>query len=204
MKNFLSTTCCSVNKLFFASVLLLTTTANDSAIAQGRWSADLRTGVNVATKKFANTSLKTGFGFEGNVSFRLMPHLWAYTGWGWNQFSAKEPVTDRTLQFEETGYNLGLRFIHPLPHTKVSYVVGAGAIYNHVETEDSKGDIIHNTGHGLGWQADAGISVPVAKRLRLVPGVRYRSLSRKTSVNGIDTRMDLQYFSGGASILWQF
>lgn len=205
MKNLISKTRTSgTGKLVFSCLLLLSVMAASSALAQSRWSAELRTGANVPTGNLGNTSVKTGFGFEGNISYRFMPHLWAYTGWGWNQFTAKESVADQKLQFEETGYNLGLRFIHPIPHTKVSYLAGAGAIYNHIETENSEGNIINNTGHGLGWQLDAGMVVPVTKHLSLVPGVRYRSLSRTANVNGADTKMDLRYFSGGLSISWSF
>jgi hypothetical protein len=36
-----------------------------------------------------------------------------------------------------------------------------GATYNHIETENSEGEIIDDSGHGFGWQAGTGLSLAI-------------------------------------------
>ncbi len=68
--------------------------------------------------------------------------------------------------FEETGYTFGLQFIHPLGTSeKISYLIRAGGIYNHIEVENSAGDITADSGHGLGWEIGAGVQVYFGKQL---------------------------------------
>lgn len=83
-------------------------------------------------------------------------------------------------------------------------MVKGGGTYNHIETENSDGKMINDTGHGLGWQAGAGITIPVSKRLLLIPEVRYRSLSRNITIDNTTTAADLNYVSAGAGLSWSF
>ena len=87
--------------------------------AQSRWSVELRGGADFATQDLGDASLKTGFGFEGTAAYRFMPHLSGYAGWGWNQFSADRSFAGTDMQFEETGYTFGLRFLHPIGASKL-------------------------------------------------------------------------------------
>lgn len=133
-----------------------------------------------------------------------MPHLAAYTGWGWNRFTSSQSFAGSNMDFEETGYTLGLQFIHPVASSKINFVIAAGGIYNHIETENTNGDIISDSGHGWGWQMEAGVSAPLSKRLNLMPTVRYRSLSRDIKVESSSTAVDLNYVSVGAGLSWTF
>jgi Outer membrane protein beta-barrel domain len=175
-----------------------------SAVAQKKWSFELRPGVNFATKKLGDASLKTGFGFEGTFAYKVMPHLAIYTGWSWNKFSADKSFAGTNLDFEETGYCFGLQFIHPLPGSKIGYMVKGGGTYNHIETENSTGQIINDTGHGLGWQLGAGVAIPVGRRFNLTPEVRYRSLARTIKSGEISTPVDLNYISAGIGLSVSF
>lgn len=175
-----------------------------TAKAQKKWSFDIRPGVNFATKELGNTDLKTGFGFEGNLSYRMLPYLGAYAGWGWNRFSAEQSFMGSNLDFEETGYSLGLQFGQNFKKSEIGYIIKGGGTYNHIETENNNGDIINDTGHGLGWQIGAGITVPVAKRWTLVPEVRYRSLSRTMGTGDGRRDVQLNYVSTGIGISYSF
>ncbi|HKR06658.1 MAG TPA: outer membrane beta-barrel protein [Bacteroidia bacterium] len=175
------------------------------AQAQNNLNITFRPGANFPTKDLGETKLSNGGGFEGTVSYRFMPHLGAYAGWGWNAFSETKSIADSKNEFEETGYTFGLQFIHPFsPESKLDFMIGGGGIYNHIETENKEGDIIHDTGHGLGWQAEAGLSIPVGhhNRWHLIPAVRYRALSRDIAIEGINTTVDLNYFSAGMGVSW--
>jgi opacity protein-like surface antigen len=187
---------------FFLSGLLLITSTN--IFGQNRWNTALRAGANFPTTKLGNADLQTGFGFGGTIGYRVLPHLNVNAGWDWNHFSANQSFAGSNMDFEETGYNLGLQFIHPIERSKIHYVIGAGGIYNHIEIENGKGELVSNSGHGFGWQVEAGLSFPIAKRLDLMPGVRYRSLSREFKTADIGTSVDLNYISAGVAFSWYF
>jgi len=187
---------------FFSLFAVLLT--SNFAFAQNRFSVALRPAVNFPVKDLVNANLKTGFGFEGTIAYKFLPHLGAYAGWGWNHFTADKSFAGTDMDFEETGYRLGLQFIHPIDNSKLNYLIGGGAIYNHIEIENNKGDIISDSGHGWGWNAEAGIDVPVTKRLHLVPTVRYQSLSRDFTIDETKANADLNYISAGVGLSWSF
>lgn len=173
-----------------------------SSVAQDKWNVALRAGVNFPVKDVGTTALKTGFGLDGTVGYRVMPHLFVNAGWGWNRFAAEN---NSGLDYEETGYSLGVQFNHPIGLSNLHYILGAGTIYNHIEVENGEGDIIGDTGHGLGWQAEAGVGIPFGKTTRFIPSIRYRSLSRELKIgNAVGSDVDLNYFSVGLGFSWSF
>ena len=184
------------------TALLVITPGN--AIAQcNKLSFEIRPGVNFPTKDLGNISLKTGVGAEGTFSYRFMPHLGVYAGWSWNRFAADVSTESMKMDFEETGYMYGLQFMHPILGSKLSYMIKGGGTYNHIETENSEGTIINDTGHGTGWQVGVGVAIPVG-RFNLVPEVRYRSLSRDIKVNNAVMPADLNYVSAGLGFSFTF
>ncbi len=187
-----------------AVIGLILILSSQSADAQKKWSFELKPGVNFPTKDLHDAKLKTGFGFEGVLAYRFMPHLAAYAGWSWNKFNADKSFAGNDTDFEETGYSFGLQFIHPISNSNISYLIKAGGIYNHIETENSAGNIINDTGHGLGWQAGAGVSIPLGNRWNLIPEVSYRSLSRDIKIGNEKIPVDLNYVSAGLGISYTF
>jgi hypothetical protein len=97
-----------------------------ASIAQNKWSAELRSGVNYATKKLGTQTLKAGYGFEGIITYRFIEHLAIYTGWSWNNFPSSQILEGSKLNFNETGYSAGLQFIHPFPDSNISYLIKVG------------------------------------------------------------------------------
>lgn len=196
----------SIGNGSFLLVLALSAvlTVTNKTYAQDRWGLTLRGGADFATAKLGDADLKTGFGFEGSVSYRFLSHLHAQAGWSWNKFKTNQSFAGSDVDFEETGYLAGLQFIHPIADSKFSYLVGAGATYNHIETENPEGDIIADSGHGFGWQAEAGISIEVFKHWKLIPSVRYRALSRELKIDETITPVDLKYIATQLGITWSF
>jgi len=186
-----------------ATVILIMAIAmicvSNHTYAQDRWSVELRPGVNFATKKLGSANLNTGFGAEGTLAYRFLPHLSIYGGWSWNKFGSDHQMNGSTLEFEETGYSYGLQFIHPIGGSKINYLIRAGGLSNHIEVERG-GEIIADSGHGFGWQVEGGLAIPLGERWRLLPTVRYRSLSRDLTIGTVDTPVDLNYFSLGIGI----
>lgn len=181
-------------KLAFTILLLL---ISSSFIAQNKWSVEFRPGLNFPSDDIGASKIETGFGFEATVGYRFMEHLHAYLGWGYNNFSIEGSDADQ----DETGYTFGLQFIHPIRTSEnLSYLIRAGAVYNHLEFEDSNGDLIDNSGHGLGWLVGAGISYELVNDWALRPTISYRSLSRDLVVEGETFNVDLNHLSFGLGI----
>jgi opacity protein-like surface antigen len=191
-------------KLIFLSFFLLILLVNTEISAQKKWAFEMKPGINFPTKDLGDAKLKTGYGFEGVFSYKIMPQLAAYAGWGWNNFKADNSFAGSNVDFTETGYCFGLQFMHTIPKTFIGYMVKAGGTYNHIETENSDGKIINDTGHGLGWQVGVGLTVPFSKRFVLLPEVRYRSLSRDFTINETNTAVDLNYISVAVGVAYTF
>ena len=171
--------------------------------AQERWAVELRPQVNFPTQQVDGMDLKTGFGFEAMLSYKFMPHLGVYAGWGWNNFQAEEDLGIEDLEFEETGYSFGLQFIHPFT-SSLSYLVGAGGIYKHFEAEDASGEITADTGHELGWEVQAGLVYQMGNGFEIRPQVIYRSLATELELGSFDADFDLQYLSIGLGVAKRF
>lgn len=149
--------------------------------AQSTWSLEFRGNAAVPTAEFSGDDLGTGFGFEGNVGYRFYQHMSLYAGWDWTHFTADQSLAGPDMDFEETGYVFGLRWEHPFQGENGQGLAGwvrAGGSYKHIEVEDNEGEILTDSGHGLGWEVGAGLSIPLATNWRLTPGIRYKALSR--------------------------
>ncbi len=186
------------------TMLVLLTISSFAQKTEKRFGFELNSGVSMATKKIDDASLKPGFGFEGTFHYRFMPHIGVYAGWGWNRFGAEASYAGNDVCFEETGYVFGLNFNHPIGTSKLAYYLRAGALYNHIETENSDGDIIHDTGHGFGYQLAGGIDIDLGKNWSLTPGLKFNSLSRDTDYEETTKKLDYQYISARVGIMKRF
>jgi len=186
------------------AMLLFLTVGAFAQESENRFAFEFNSGVSKATQKIDDATLNTGFGFEGIFHYRLMQHFGVYAGWGWNRFGADESFAGNDVCFEETGYLLGANFKHPIGTSKLDYYFRAGALYNHIETENAQGDIVHDTKHGWGYQLAGGIDIPLGGKWSLTPGVKFNALSRETSYEGLSKIMDYQYLSARIGITKRF
>ncbi len=165
---------------------------------------ELSSGLSVATNTLNGTELKPGFGFEGIFHYRFMPHLGVYGGWGWNRFGADNSNGSSAVCFEETGYVLGLQFKHPIGTLPLAYYLRGGVLYNHIETENNVGDIIHDTKHGFGFQFAGGVDINLGSNWSLTPGLKFNSLMKDIDVDGTTNQFHLNYLSLRIGILKKF
>lgn len=185
-----------------SSLLLLAFMVSSLMNAQERWSFELRPGINFPTTEVFEADLNNGYGAELAFGYRFMEHLGFYAGWGWNQFSQDTESLDESSEtdFEMTGYTFGLQFIHPINESSFSYVLRGGGIYNHIEIENSTGEITYDSDHGLGWEVGAGIQVDLSETLNLRPQVGYRALTRDFDFGLGNEDVDLNYFNVSVGI----
>jgi len=181
------------------SVLALGVAGVTPAAAQdSKWALDLSAGLAAPSSEVQGDDLGTGLGFEGAFSYQLRQHLFAYAGWDWRRFAPDESFAGSDVDFEETGYAFGLRFDHPFGGEEgdgATYRIRAGATLNHVELEDADGELISDSGHGLGWEVGAGVTLPLGGRWRLVPEARFRATDREVEVGASTFDVPLHYFS---------
>lgn len=173
------------------------------AAAQSPWAIEVMGGAAFPMETFVGVDLNTGFGGEVDLHYRLLPQLAGYVGWSWHRFTTDQPLAAAEVDVEETGYAFGLRYERPLTMRSTIWL-RAGGTANHLELEDDDGELIDDTGHGLGWEVGGGLSIPLGTRLLLTPGVRYRALSRDVEIGGVTTSADLRYLTVGAGVVFGF
>jgi opacity protein-like surface antigen len=185
----------------FVILISATTLAQEN---EKRFGVEISGDVSFVSSDLAGASLNTGLGYEAILQYRFMPFTSVYGGWGYSHFNANESFAGSDVDFEQTGYILGLQFKHPIGSSPVSYFVRAGALYSHIETENNNGDIISDTGHGIGWQAAAGVEVSLGKNWSLAPGLKYNWLSGETDFEGVNYQLDHRYVSARIGIIKRF
>jgi opacity protein-like surface antigen len=172
--------------------------------AQDEFSFEFRLNGSNVTSDITDADMDLGYGFEGTLAYRFLPHLAAYAGWGWNQFPTDNFIPEVKTDFEETGYTFGLQFIHPFTDINLNYIIRAGGIYNHIEIENEDGDITLDSGHGFGWQVGAGLLFQLNENLNLIPTIRFRSLLTDADLNSNNIELDLNYLSVGVGLSYIF
>lgn len=180
---------------FFITLLtaFITVTAAQSQDTAGRFGFELNAGISHATADIGNADLGTGVGFEGVLHYRILKHAGVYMGWGWKHFPSESSFAGEDIEFEETGYIYGVQFKHPFGKSGLSYILRAGGIWNHLELENSDGEITYDTGHGAGWQVSGGVEIPLWQTWSLTPTVKYSSLNRDFEIGTDNFSADLNY-----------
>lgn len=192
-------------KVFLAILLIAFLTVNGFAQnPEKRFGFELNGGVSMTTNKVGEAKLKPGFGFEGIFHYRFMPHLGVYGGWGWNHFGADHSFAGADVCFEETGYVLGLQFKCNFGNWPIAYFLRAGGLYNHIEIENNDGDIIGDTGHGLGCQFATGIEYTIGKNWSLLPGIKFNHLNRDVEIGETVKNLNHNYLSLRIGFLKRF
>lgn len=178
--------------LTLTAAVAATAFATVDARAQERWGVDIHATGGIATQDGVRDDSEAGFGFGANLHVQVLPNVFLYGGWDWTRYQALEAIAGPDVDLEETGYALGARFERPIGSSSTAWWVRTGALYNHFELEDDGGDLIDDTGHGLGWEAGAGVAVAFGNGWSFVPGIRYRSVSRDVEIGDLETEVALQ------------
>ena len=124
---------------------------------ESRFGVELNCEVSIVSTELNGANLNTGLCFETIFQYRFMPFTSVYGGWGYTHFNANESFAGTDIDFEQTGYILGLQLKNSIKESPLSYFVRGGLLYSHIETENNDGEIISDTGHGVGFQVAGGI-----------------------------------------------
>jgi hypothetical protein len=149
--------------------------------------------VATATQRLAGADLSVGLGFGATLAYAVQRHLAVYGAWDWIHFQSEQSFAGTDMDFEETGYSLGLRFQRPMLRERMLFRVEAGGTFKHVEIQNVDGNIVSDSGHGLGFEAGGGVVIPIGTNWRLGPTVRFRSLTPDHEIAGTTTKTDSRY-----------
>ena len=183
---------------------LLITGATIAQKSEKRFGIEINGETSIVSTDLSGASLNTGLGFETILQYRFMPFTSLYGGWGYSHFNADESFAGPDIDFEQTGYILGLQFLYPFGSSPVSLFAKAGLLYSHIELENNEGDIISDTGHGAGWQVATGIEVSLGKNWSLTPGLKFNSLSGETEFGDENFQLDHRYVAARIGIIKRF
>lgn len=170
---------------------------------QERFSAEFRPGLSFPLDKMGGSKINTGYGFEFTVAYDVIPDVGLYAGWGWKKFDAENAFLTNRVDIFEKGYTAGIQYIYR-NESSLSYLIRGGLVYNHLEIEDNSGELIAESGHGMGWQAEAGFSLEIGNNWDLRPTLRYRNLPGNIEVFNGQMAVDLQYISLGVGLAKRF
>jgi hypothetical protein len=182
-------------KMTIIMMIMMLGLSSFSQETEKRFGIELNGGASFSATKPENTTLNTGFGFEGLLQYQFMKNTSIYGGWGWNRFGADDSFAGKDVCFEETGYILGLQYKHSFQDSPFSVFLRGGGLYNHIEIEDADGDIIHDSKHGFGWQAAAGFGINLGSGWSINPGVKFNYLVKESSFQEISRTLNMNYFS---------
>ncbi|HWA33095.1 MAG TPA: outer membrane beta-barrel protein [Cyclobacteriaceae bacterium] len=175
-----------------------------AAWAQGNLSVEFRPAANQVLGNPGSAGLNHGGGFEAVAAYRFAPPIAVYAGWGANTFATEASLAGANTNFVETGYTFGIGLMQGIRNSPLSIIMRGGGVYNHLEVKSTGGDLIADSGFGLGWQIETGLAIAVGRRWKLIPGIRYHQLSRNIVIGATDTKIDLSYLSLGLGVNWQF
>ncbi len=173
------------------------------ARAQDRFVFEVRGGATTARESFLTTDLDTGGGLEATLSVRVAPGVFVYGGWDWQHQPAATPIFGTGTDVEDTGYAVGLRYVAPVP-SPIKPWVRAGAIFNHVEIEDTAGALVADSEHTAGWELGGGIEIALGDTVSLTPGLRYRRFEPDVRVGSTVVPAVLSYIAYDVGLAWRF
>jgi hypothetical protein len=164
-------------------------------------SAELRAGGALPVGAFGkeNPGLGAGAGIGAALALHVhvTPRLAAYGSYGYGPFACGAcDVAGSGDRLPEAGFELGLEWILPLRLDALDPWLGAGVLIGHRLEIPDGGDGVASES-ATGWSVGVGVRLPVARSLRLLPALRYRSYVARFEFPGLGLGL------GGAGALEQ-
>jgi hypothetical protein len=137
------------------------------ASAQMGVSAEGRLGVTFPVGELADAGAEAGLGFGAELMLTLQRNLTAYVGWSRHGFSC-DAECSLGHDVRSAGFGAGLKYILPSPRDALLWG-RAGVVGHQLSTSAGVGD------RNVGFELGAGMDVPVAQRLFVVPHLGFIS-----------------------------
>lgn len=184
-----------MKKIAFAGILAAasfagTAHAQAASVPTSPFSVEVRAGAAVPTGDLSDIN-KTGYTVGANVSFAVSPMLSVYGGYTMNSFGFKDEFvddgsgdSDASARLGVSGPEAGLKINIPTAGTIVPFVKGA-ALYHRYSLSVSSSDgsaTVNDDQWRWGFEAGAGVAIPLGPRLSVTPAVSYTKVEHATGV----------------------
>lgn len=192
-----------MKKVTSAIIMAATLGVVGTADAQSRspLSVEIRGGLPFPVGDFQDShgGLQTGYSLDGTAIFQVTPMLGLYAGYSTNRFEV-ENTEDREVN--DAGFHGGLMASFPMT-TGLNPFVKGGVVYHETETVVN-GEGQANSDAELGFQAGAGVEIPLGRTLSFTPGVSYtrHSVESQTILNAPDR--DVSYVRADVGLRVRF
>lgn len=185
-----------------APALVLSAVLATTASAQGTLpiTIEVRGGAAIPTGDF-DDGAGTGWGLGATVRYAVTPNVDLFAGFDRFEFGTDEELDDEDIDFgiSDSGVRAGARFSFQTLGSVQPWLEG-GLLFNRstVSIGDGTTSIDVNSEWALGFEAGAGIAVPLSPRVSLTPGVRYRVHEAEFELDEVEEgpqSIDVTYFA---------
>lgn len=187
-----------MKKVLFASAALAAVLVSGSANAQLGipLSVEGRVDYAVPVGDFDDT-VDEGLSFGAGLSVGISPGIGLYGTYSRTQFDI-EGLTESEV--EDTGFSVGLTTALPSV-SGISPWVGAGVVLHQFDFNDET-DEDGNDGidEDIGFEVGGGLALPLARNVRLTPGIGYRQYGVDVGTLLGSAEFDVQYFTAGVGL----
>jgi hypothetical protein len=187
-----------MNKVLFASAALAAVLVSGSANAQLGipLSVEGRVDYAVPVGDFDDT-VDEGLSFGAGVSAGVSPGIGLYATYSRTQFDI-EGLDE--VEVEDTGFSVGVTTALPSV-SGIAPWVGAGVVLHQFdfndETDEDGNDGIEED---IGFEVGGGLALPLARNVRLTPGIGYRQYGVDVGTLLGEAEFDVQYFTAGVGL----
>lgn len=162
---------------------------------------EMRFGPSFTTDDFGGQDIDDGLSFQVLGTYQLARNFGIYVGANIDAFDANRNFTGRDNAISDIGYALGLTLSGDFGRSRVGWRVRGGANYGETKLyEEDNNSHIGATGHELGWEVGAAVTIDLKNKWILTPGITYRARSATLRFAGSDREVDLNTVTVGMGI----
>jgi len=171
--------------------------------SQSPWNVDFRPTLSFSTSNFDGRELRPGFGADLKLMYRIMPHLKAVGGWGFQSFDSKMEEDTGQIELRENSFFFGFELRLPINTESLSYLLYAGGVAGQINFEDRISGLDTRSDYQLGWELGGGVEYHLDERWSFKPQLRYRLLPGTFESGNVAFEESLRYLAFSVSISYQ-
>jgi hypothetical protein len=186
-----------MRKMVFAAAVLAAVLAAGKANAQLPipLSVEGRLDYAVPVREFDDL-VDEGMGWGVGASLGVAPGVGIYGTWSQTEFEL-EDFEDAEMQDE--GFSVGVTTSLPSVSGLAPWV-GAGLVIHQLDFDDETDDDEDGIDEDLGFEVGGGLAIPLARNVRLTPGIGYRQYGVDVGTLLGTAEFDVSYFTAGVGL----
>lgn len=139
-----------------------------------------------------------GISWGAGVSLGVSPGLGVYATYSMTEFTIEDV---EEAEVEDNGFSVGLTTALPSV-SGLSPWLGAGVVFHQFDFNDETDEDSDEDGieEDLGFEVGGGLAIPLARNVRLTPGIGYRQYGVDVGTLLGEAEFDVQYFTAGVGL----